>query len=277
MQRMCLTISYDGTDFVGSQRQPGVRTVQGEIERALDGLGVQRGPVALAGRTDRGVHAHGQVVSLDIAWRASSDDLVAALNADLPRDLGVTSASEAAPDFHARFNATWRDYRYRLIESQTRPVLEQRYAWWRRAPLNAQVADDAARMLEGSHAFGTFASAGRSKQDSAEKLRRKIFSCRWRLVESRHSLTPAIARHEVSVIADGFLPQMVRNIVATLVTVARGLQPPEWIQSVLVANDRGVIGTAAPPEGLTLWRVGYEEFESSVGDVPAVADVSLGV
>lgn len=260
-----LVLSYDGTDFAGSQIQPGVRTVQGELEAAL--TRIARGSVrtTFAGRTDRGVHAAAQVVSAQIEWRATVGDLRRALNSELPQDVAVVDADGADRSFHARFDALWREYRYAIVEAQVRPVLESRYAWWLRDRLDVQRGRAAAGWLIGDRAFGSFAGAGASRQLPADKLRRRVYAVDW--AESQ-SCWPAPGgperRHIIRVVANGFLPNMVRNMVAGLVAVARGQYEPDWVQSVVGANDRRALECApAPPEGLVLWQVGYQEYDSS--------------
>lgn len=275
-RRMRLDLMYDGTDFLGSQRQPGSRTVQGELERTLDVVTERRGSVVFAGRTDRGVHARQQVVSADLRWRATANELRDALNAHLPADVSVNGAEYVDESFHARFDAQWREYRYAVVASETPPQFAQRRAWWRRDTLDVEAIQRSARSLEGRHGFGSFASLGCSTRWPSEKLERELYICRWESAPLQDHDWPATGRYELRVVGDGFLPHMVRNIVGALVVVGRGLQPPEWLQSMLGANDRAAIGAAAPPEGLTLWQVGYNAFERGAPDEPAVANISLG-
>lgn len=276
-RRMRLDVMYDGTEFHGSQRQPGSRTVQGELERSLDVVSERSGSVVFAGRTDRGVHARQQVVSADLRWRATAKQLRDALNAQLPADVSVSNAEQVDEAFHARFDAQWREYRYVVLISESPPQLAQRRAWWRRDRLDIEAIQCAARSLEGRHGFGSFASLGCSTRRPLEKLERELYICRWEQTPLRDDDWPATARYELRVVGDGFLPHMVRNIVGALVIVGRGLQPPQWLQSMLGASDRAAVGAAAPPQGLTLWQVRYDAFERSAPDEPAVADISLGV
>lgn len=262
-----MSVSYDGTDFAGSQVQPNVRTVQGELQSAIDRLGCLNDNLAFAGRTDRGVHAVGQVVSVDIGWHDDWDDLRTALNAVLPRDVSVLSISTAPDRFHARFDARWREYRYRIIEADAPPILDRRFALWRREELDAKLAQGACEIIVGSRPMGTFAGSGKSRELSAEELTRTIFECGWFSADcperNRHPAAPR-RTHELRIVADGFLPNMVRNIVGTVMTVARGDRDREWVQSVIGANDRRAIGAPAPPEGLLFWRVGYENRSSKM-------------
>lgn len=250
MRRVRITLGYDGTEFFGSQSQSGVRSVQDELERLLNRLSPRSGRTVFAGRTDRGVHAVGQVVSVDVEWRDTDRALRDAINSIAAADLSVVDVAAAADDFHARFDATSREYRYRIIVDDVPPILERRYVWWRRAILDGERAARAAERFTGEHAFGTFAGNGRSQSLSADKLVRRISLCEWRA-------TDADRRHELRIVANGFLPRMVRNIVAAIVRVGSGRQEPGWIDELIAANDRRVLGDPAPPRGLTLWRVRY--------------------
>jgi tRNA pseudouridine38-40 synthase len=250
MRRVRIALGYDGTEFFGSQSQPERRTVQSELERVLRQLSPQTDRTVFAGRTDRGVHAVGQVVSVDVAWRQSDEALRDALNSLAPPDLSVIDVSTVADTFHARYDAVSREYRYRIVVSDIPPVLERRYLWWRRAAIDGERCASASERFVGEHAFGTFAGSGRSQSHSAEQLVRRISRCEWLTSDDGK-------RHELRVVANGFLPQMVRNIVGAIVQVGTGRQEPEWIDALIAANDRRVLGDAAPPQGLALWRVCY--------------------
>jgi tRNA pseudouridine38-40 synthase len=230
-----------------------VRTVQDELERAIQRVAAGSGRTVFAGRTDRGVHALGQVVSIDACWRSSDADLQAALNATLPDDVIVAAVATARQDFHARFDALSREYRYRIRVSDILPVLDRRYVWWRRTAIDAERASHACRLFVGRHAFGTFAGSGWSQRKSDAQLVRTVQSCSW------HSVPDGT--HELRITADGFLPHMVRNIVAAIVRVGSGVAEPEWIDELIHANDRRRLGDAAPPHGLVLWRVEYADDE----------------
>ena len=252
MRRVRITLGYDGTEFFGSQSQPGRRTVQSELEQILRRLSPRTERTVFAGRTDRGVHAVGQVVSADVAWRGTDGDLRGALNAIGPADLTVVDVESVADTFHARYDALSREYRYRIVVSDVPPVLERRYVWWRRAEIDAERCASACCRLVGDHHFGTFAGSGRSQSHEADALVRHVSRCEW--IASNDGL-----RHELRVVANGFLPQMVRNIVGAVVQVGTDRQEPEWIDALIAANDRRVLGDAAPPQGLALWRVRYAD------------------
>ncbi|HEX5163897.1 MAG TPA: tRNA pseudouridine(38-40) synthase TruA [Thermomicrobiales bacterium] len=250
MRRVRITLGYDGTEFFGSQSQPGRRTVQDELERLLQRLSPDSGRTAFAGRTDRGVHAVGQVVSVDVDWRDSDRALRDALNSLAPVDLAFVDVATVANTFHARYDARWREYRYRIVVAAVPPVFERRYCWWRHTAIDADLAADGCRRVVGEHAFGTFAGSGKSRSLPAGKLVRTVRDCDWRATDGG-------SRHELRIVASGFLPQMVRNITGAIVQVGSGRREPGWIDELIAANDRRVLGDAAPPEGLTLWRVSY--------------------
>lgn len=259
-------LAYDGTRLRGSQIQPNQRTVQGELEVALRSL--VPGPVSsvFAGRTDRGVHAIGQVALVRLmGWRSEAEDLERALNARLPDDIVATNLAECDATFNPRFDATWREYRYWIAPGIDSPFLG-RYAWTPRAAVDAEAVDAGARRLIGAHDFASFASGGEGVpwSDRAQRPRgttRTILQSGCRRV----SVNPGpCSEHraevlEIRVAADGFLPRMVRNIVGALVEIGQGRRPMAWIDEVLAARDRRLGSLAAPPHGLTLWRVGYSD------------------
>lgn len=256
-----MLLGYDGTDFVGSQVQSSGRTVQAELELAIQRLAPGSSRTTFAGRTDRGVHAVGQVVSLDVVWSRSAERLRDALNAILPPDVSVRAVEWTSPTFHARFDATWREYRYRIWVAPTPPPLARRYVWWRRGALDEALAAEACTVLLGRHAFGAFAGSGRSRSHDAPALTRTVRQCDWR-VEAR----PGATLHELRIEADGFLPQMVRTIVGAIVLVARRTRDVQWLGDALRSNDRSVLDEPAPPEGLVLWRVRYDDERDDSGD-----------
>jgi tRNA pseudouridine38-40 synthase len=261
VQHLRLTIAYDGTCFHGSQRQRSARTVQGELESGLERVTTSYQGLAFAGRTDRGVHAVGQVATVDVEWSGSMPDLRTAINAVTGDDLQVVRLEEAPADLHARYSAKWREYRYRIVEADVLPVLQRRYAWWRREELDPERAAAACSRIVGRHQFGTFASLGLSQKLEPEQLTRTVMTCEWRQVSDNECEVDGVRRqHELRIVANGFLPQMVRNIVSAMHEVARGEQPVDWVESLIGANDRRALGKPAPPQGLMLWRVGYEDY-----------------
>ena len=264
-RRLALLVGYDGTEFHGSQAQPGARTVQGELERVLQQVARGSGRLAFAGRTDRGVHAVGQVATGDIAWDSSAEALRDALNALAPPDIAVGRVWEVPREFHARFSAIGREYRYAVQVAPAPPALERRYVWWRRTPLDADLAQAACARLLGTHAFGSFAGAGRSQRRDASQLTRTVRVSEWSAAETAGSparVAVGETRHTFRMSADGFLPQMVRNIVGAICQVAEGRRPVEWIDELLAANDRRAYGEAAPPHGLVFWQALYDNSDT---------------
>ncbi len=260
-----LTVSYDGTAFWGSQRQMGRRTVQDELERCLRGLGFEHPATVFAGRTDRGVHAVGQVVRSEDGRPPWSDRKVAmAINATLPDDVAVGTVQRVAPGFHPRYDATWREYRYRIWCGSDQP-LERLRVWNRRAPLDVEAMASAARLLIGTHDLAAFTGGGEGVpwSDRARAPRgtvRTIAHCGARTIEPWWGIVPGHGMGiEVRVIADGFLPQLVRTIVSALVEVGMGRKPASWITRLIDASDRRYGPETAPAHGLVLWRVGYDD------------------
>lgn len=258
MRRVKFIVSYDGRNYRGSQAQPGVPTVQDTFESALRTVRAYAGRTTFAGRTDAGVHALGQVVSCDVAWDRETERLSHGLNSVLPRDIRVLDCVSMPPDFNARFDAASREYRYRLVTDHVVNPLLSGYVWAYQGTIDVELADAAAGRLLGEHGFGSFASAGLSQRGRQEDLKRTVLDCRWtRLPETWLPVRNGGEIHELRVRANGFLPQMVRNIVRAIVEVGSGTQPLEWIEYLLVSGDRRLLGSPAPPHGLVLWAVEY--------------------
>jgi tRNA pseudouridine38-40 synthase len=239
-----LIVAYDGTDFVGWQRQASGESVQGLLEDALRALDGRRVKVTGAGRTDAGVHALGQVASCTLARDVAVDVLVRALNFRLPPAVRVLSAAEARPGFHARFRARAKRYRYRIWNGAVLSPFERRYAWHLVAPLDVAAMDEAARLLEGRHDFAAFQGTGR-EMASTERT----------ILSSTVRRQGALVLYDVA--GDGFLRHMVRAIAGTLVEIGRGRWPAAAMREILAAADRSRAGRTAPPEGLFLVSVEY--------------------
>jgi tRNA pseudouridine38-40 synthase len=257
-----LTLSYDGSDFAGSQIQPGQRTVQAELDRALERLAGGQVSTVFAGRTDAGVHAAAQVVSLrDPRPTMGERAWLLALNAHLPEDVAAVAIQRARDGFHARYDARWREYRYRIWSGPSQPLV-RRFTWQVRGELDAGALDGGARSLLGERDLAAVAGGGEGvpwsdRRDAPRGTVRRISRCSARRIAPWWGEPDGGTLVEVRIVADGFLPRMVRNIVALLVEVGQGKQPVEWIDRVLATKDRRLGGGTAPPHGLTLWRVGY--------------------
>jgi tRNA pseudouridine38-40 synthase len=239
--RLRLTLEYDGTDFRGWAAQPGLRTVEGELRRALGSLYGSVESLAVAGRTDAGVHALGQVVSVDVSGGPPPDRAVAALNPELPDDVAVVAAAEAAPDFHARHSARSRAYRYRIHRRGERSPFEARRSWWVPRPLDLDALDEAAALVVGEHDFRAFTPT----ETQHEVFTRNVLRATW--VERGEHL-------ELELEADSFLRHMVRTLVGTMVDL-----PPAHLGELLAGADRSEAGRTAPPWGLYLERVSYPD------------------
>lgn len=255
-----IDLGYDGTEFFGSQRQPGVRTVQGALEEALSRLSNRPARVTMAGRTDRGVHAVGQVAGVRLNWRGSTEALARALHATTPDDVVIYDAREVHERFHARFDARSREYRYRIWRGPRPPVLLRRAVWPVANALDVGAIRQGAETLRGQHDFASFAGAGLGTPESGVNTTRTIFDIA--VAEWPERFEPGDDDGgiiELRIVANGFLPHMVRNIVGTLVEVGRGTSPPARVSELLGARDRRKAGPPAPARGLVLWNVDYGE------------------
>jgi tRNA pseudouridine38-40 synthase len=239
-----ITLAYDGTRFVGWQRQAEGESIQGLLEGALARL--EGGAVTAhgAGRTDAGVHALAQVASARVTCGHDPGTVVRALNATLPPDIRVISVEDAGPDFHARFNARAKCYRYQIANVPVPSPFTRAYAWHVPEPLDRAAMADAAAALVGTHDFAAFQSSGTDVHTTVRTLMRSTW-----LDES------GLLVYEVA--GDGFLRHMVRAIAGTLVEVGRGWRPPQQMTSLLAGGSRAQAGATAPPHGLLLARVEY--------------------
>ena len=244
MPRVRLTLEYDGTDFVGWQRQLNGRSVQEVLEKALAEL--LDGPVstAAAGRTDAGVHALGQVVAFDAPRALPAKAYVRGLSSLLPPDVAVVAADEAPEGFDPRRWATGKRYRYLISRRAFRSPVHRRTHWEIFTPLDVDAMRAAAQALLGTHDFSSFRAADCEAPHPRRTLRELAFHEQGEVLR-------------IELEGTAFLKHMVRNIVGSLVEVGRGKRPPAWVAEVLAAKDRTLAGPTAPAHGLTLVEVTY--------------------
>jgi tRNA pseudouridine38-40 synthase len=238
-------VEYDGTDFQGYQIQAGDRTVQGEIEKALEK--VTQIPLRIdgAGRTDAGVHATGQVIAFNLAWKHSLADLHRALNATLPNDIVFSDLEMVDPAFHPRFSALSRSYIYTIINQPWVSVLHRRYAYHIKKKLDVAVMNEASQFLIGYHDFASF---GKPPQGDASRTVREVFQAEW-------STNGNLRLFNIT--ANAFLYRMVRTIVGTLVQVGLGELAVGEVKEILEARDLKRSASPAPAHGLCLVKVTY--------------------
>ena len=244
--RVARGIEYDGTSYNGWQRQKNGIGVQQRLEEALARVADEPVEVVCAGRTDTGVHASGQVVHFDTTADRSERGWLLGANTNLPADISVSWVRQVGDDFHARFSATGRRYRYVILNRLQRSALHRHRAWWVYQPLDEHAMHEAAQPLLGEHDFSAFRAAGCQAKSAMREL-------------TSISVTRRGDWLTVEVAANAFLMHMVRNITGTLAAIGRGEQPVSWARDVLESRDRTVGGVTAPPQGLTLVAVDYPE------------------
>ena len=244
MPRIALGLEYDGSRYRGWQFQAHSPSVQAQLEQALSSVADHPVTVISAGRTDAGVHASMQVVHFDAQVERTERAWVLGANTLLENDISALWARNVPDDFHARYSAEARSYRYLILNRQSRPALERERACWVRQPLDAALMHEAAQSLVGEHDFSSLRAA--ECQSSTPMRRLETITAR----RFEQYVT-------IDVTANAFLHHMVRNIAGILIAIGAGDRPVSWCRAVLEARDRTLAGVTAPPQGLTLVGVRY--------------------
>ena len=243
--RIALGIEYDGSRFHGWQAQlHNVRTVQPVVEAAVSRVAAHPVRVVCAGRTDTGVHALGQVIHVDVSAERSPRNWLLGSNANLPHDVNVTWVTTVSDEFHARFSATGRRYRYLILKRVARSSLLHGRATWAHRALDSERMHEAGQALVGTHDFSSYRALGCQAKSPVRELRSLTVARRGDLIA-------------ITVAANAFLHHMIRNIAGVLMTIGRRDRPVEWAAEVLALRDRTLGGVTAPSDGLYLTRVEY--------------------
>ena len=245
-----LLIQYDGTDFHGWQTQEGLRTVQGELMRVLSLLDDREVRVHGSGRTDAGVHAEGQVASVELQRDIAPLKLRNAINGNLARDVRVVFAEVAPDDFHARYSAVSKTYVYRLVHGPVMSPFWSRFAHQESRSMDIEFMRECAGLFIGEHDWTAFSAAQTDAESRIRRVTQLDLSAGW----DGRGLCHLI---EFTVTANGFLRYMVRSIVGTLLAVGRGEMEPDTVKRALREGDRNLVGPTAPACGLTLLKVQY--------------------
>ncbi len=246
MARYQVKIAYDGTEFFGMQRQLDDRTVQGEFENSLSRIGWEGRSILVAGRTDAGVHANGQIVAFDLNWKHGEEKLKKALNAGLPQDVAVKAIHETEDNFHPRYDALSRKYVYQIYSWPDRDPLMDRYNLRIWPEIELKVLNETASLLVGEYDFSAF---GTPPKENGSTIRR-VFEASWQMHQDRFSFT---------VKANAFLYHMVRRMVNVQIEIAQGRKALDLISDALEGKFEGVIQGIAPAHGLFLEEVLYAE------------------
>ncbi len=256
MANLRLLVAYDGTDFRGLAPNEGVRTVVGELQRVLEPLVGAPPDLVMSGRTDAGVHAWGQVLSMVVADPAPDlDRIQKSVNARLGPEVVLRSIEAVDDDFSARFSATGRHYRYLIVNRDVPDPFLARTAWWVSTPLDVGAMTEAATHLVGQHDFSSFCRRPKVADDQpAPSLVRRVVDARW--LDLGDELGEGVLRFDIE--GSAFCHQMVRSIVGLLVAVGTGKRRADEVPAVLAARDRSAAEQPAPPNGLTLWQVDYD-------------------
>ncbi|MFD2617410.1 tRNA pseudouridine(38-40) synthase TruA [Terrilactibacillus laevilacticus] len=246
MVKLKCTVTYDGTNFSGYQIQPNKRTVQGTIETVLKkihkGLEVK---IVASGRTDAGVHAHEQVFHFVTKLNIPSANWKKALNSLLPDDIYIRKVEQVSADFHARYDVKRKEYRYKLLVDKEQDVFRRHYTYHVPMPLNKEAMEEAAKVFIGEHDFTSLCATNTSVVDKVRTIYKLSI-----IEDSNHEWV-------IQVIGSGFLYQMVRIIVGTLLDVGKGKLTPKDVTDIIEKKDRSYASQTAPPQGLTMWKVTY--------------------
>lgn len=260
--RYALGLEYDGAGFFGWQRQSDAASVQLSVEQALGTVADHPVTVTCAGRTDTGVHARGQVVHFDSSSERSERQWMLGINSNLPDAVRSVWIRKVDEDFHARFGAHSRSYRYSIMNRWVRPAIGAAYYGWCRQPLDEQRMHTAAQVLAGKHDFSAFRSAGCSAQHATREVTKISVQRQGNIIT-------------IDITANAFLYHMVRNITGSLISVGRGDNPVKWIEEVLHSRERKLAGVKAESQGLCFMSVRYDpkyELPDSTEDFPFATD-----
>jgi len=244
MRNLKLTLAYDGTEFHGWQIQPQLRTVQGELHQALQKLLNHEIKVTGSGRTDAGVHAHGQVANVHTIRTMDTDAVLQGVNALLPREIRVLSVEEVSPEFHARRSARSKTYEYHIWRHAIVSPFQRRYVYAFRYPLNAEILDQGTTCFVGTHDFTSFCAAATEVEDRT----RTIYEASWYRSDPNWVFR---------IRGNGFLQYMVRTIAGTLLEIGQERLRPEQLPEIFAARDRRLAGPSLPAHGLHLVEVEY--------------------
>lgn len=245
MKTYCMIVQYDGTDYAGFQIQPEDLTIQGELEKALTKLTSEAIRVVGSGRTDSGVHSEGQTVSFKSnKLTVPINRLPYAFNRLLPKDIRVIESRIMPTDFHARYSAVEKTYRYQIYESKFENVFYRRYAYWSRESLDWQAISECAKLFVGTKDFAAFAASGSSVKTTVRTI-------------SRVQVCSEDFLKTISFTADGFLYNMVRNLVGTLLDVGLGKLTLNEVEAIIESKDRSLVSATIAPQGLFLENVKY--------------------
>lgn len=245
MKNFKMILQYDGTRYDGWQKQGNTKhTIQQKLETILTQISGKKTEVFGSGRTDAGVHAHGQVANFHILWEKNAEQLLWAINEQLPEDIAVLSIEEVPERFHSRLNAKSKIYQYRIWNSKLPPVFERRTVFWCKEPLDLEKMKEAAVHLVGTHDYRNFSSTKKTKKSTV----RTIYSIEIQQVEQEI---------QIEFHGNGFLYNMVRILTGTLIEVGEGKCPPSGILDIFKGDSRQLAGFTAPAKGLSLMKVFY--------------------